>query len=244
MSKNTPKEENQKKAKTKKIAAPKEDTNKEVVAPKEAKPKEAPATKESGVLEAMRQEVRELRKKVKSLSSVGQTNERLQSELREANDSLKSLRGSNKELTSKCVRMRNILMLGNCSNLSLLVEQFIGFTTPMINQIVLEAHIAEFDKEVREKILQIIKYLTETAVEFQYIIELPTFQIETSSSKKQLKDKGDKIRQSIKRINSLSDTFDESQLKLLCTQYNEFQKLLDSTQNTAQAVAETGGETE
>lgn len=178
--------------------------------------------------DALRQENRSLRKEVKSFKQVAQTNERLTSEIASLTETVRTLKGSNRELSAKCNRMKNILMLGNCSTLSLLIDEFIGFTTPMIQQIVLEAHLAEFDKEVREKILTIIKFLTETAGEFQTILEIPTFSIETSSSKKQLKTKGTKIRQSIERLDAISDSLDDSQIKLICTQFNEIQQFLDS----------------
>ncbi len=193
--------------------------------------KEKQAGSEKGKTDsALLQEVRDLRKKVKSAALMVQTNERLHSEISSLNETIRTLKGSNRELSSKCNRMRDILMLGNCSTLSLLIDEFIGFTTPMIQQIVLEAHIAEFDREVREKILSIIKFLSETCMEFQTILEMPTFQIETSSSKKQLKSRGDKICQSIERLNVAVDKFDESQIKLICTQYGELQKFLDSFQ--------------
>ncbi len=198
--------------------------------------KKAPAQQKSKELppntEALLAEVRDLRKKVKDIDTMQQANDALKEKLQNVTEENRSLRGDVHEMHSQCNRMKNVLMLGNSSTLSLLIDEFVGFTNPMVKQIVLESHLVEFDKEERKKIQEIITYFTDTAMSFQQMLELPTFTLDSSASKKQLKRLGSSVTKSIKGINTKVETLDMMQVKLLCTQLSEIQQFLSSFLNS------------
>lgn len=195
---------------------------------KEKKGKKLDMPDQSMPNESLLAEVRELRQSVKNLKQVLATNDSLRNKVTALNEEIKTLKGEHKEMSSSYNRMRNILMLGNCSTLSLLIDEYVGITTPMVRQIVLEAHLIEFDAEERQKLTEVISYINDSSIALQQMLESPTLSIEDSSSKKQLKKLILDTSKSVKLVSARLDEFDLTQIKLLSSQFQEFLNFVNS----------------
>ena len=183
--------------------------------------------------DALLKEVRELRRQVRQLENVNQSNSKLKEQLSSLSDDYKKMNGINRELKAKCAKMENILMLGNTSTLSSLINQFAGFATPIMKQIAVEAHLAEFDKSECKLVADFAHYLSDLSIELQKIVALPTFVISDSASKKQLKQMLNRVKSSISNLGSSLDRFEPDQIRLLCSLMEELQTYLDSFQETS-----------
>lgn len=183
--------------------------------------------------DALLKEVRELRHRVRQLENVDQSNLKLKEQLTSLSDDHKKINGVNRELKAKCAKMENILMLGNTSTLSSLINQFAGFTAPIMKQIAVEAHLAEFDKSERKLVADFVHYLNDLSIELQKIISLPTFVISDAASKKQLKQSLNRVKSSIQNLSSSLDRFEPDQIRIMCSLMDEVQKYLDSFQETS-----------
>ncbi len=178
--------------------------------------------------ETLIEELRQLRKSVKSSQQIMALNESLKNKIAALTEENRSLKGDHKEMSSRYNRMRNILMLGNCSSLEMLIDQYVGYTNPLVRSIVLEAHLIEFDAEERKKLEEVINYMNESVISLQQMLERPFLTIDDSASKKQLKKLITDAIRSAKIIADNLDDFDQTQIKLLYTQFQELQNFAGS----------------
>lgn len=211
---------------TKAKEKPKAEPKPKAIPKQDQKPEAQDAS--AATYESLLAEVRQLRKEKKTASQLAATNESLKNKVNTLTDEIRILKGERSEMSSTYNRMRNILMLGNSSTLELLIDEFVGFTTPQVRRIVLEAHLIEFDEEERRKLVEIIKYLNDSAIALQMMLESPSLSIDDSASKKQLKKLLGDMANSLKILSSKIDEYDQMQIKLLCSQFQEFQTFVNS----------------
>ena len=180
--------------------------------------------------EALLKEVRELRRKERQYSQIAQSNAKLTEQYQQMLEEQKKDKVLIRELKTKCLKMENILILGNTSTVATLINQFVGLGVPILKQIVVEVHLADFDKTERKNVAEFIQFLDDTSFELKKLLSFPSFAVSDSASKKQVKQIATNVKASLNNLVSSLERFESDQIRMIASELDEFLKFLDSFQ--------------